>query len=451
MLPGLDQFPHDVGTRLVERPPRLHAHQLIGVRLDIGCDHPNLAELLRRDVFELTLHGSALDVLLAQAECRQRWRIDLSMAIDAWHRPALTFDGIQHRRRPVRPIVLPDTRDEGAAQIIVTDADCHYRAPLALGQDGPVGFDPLAVAPIGARFRVAQDAARFLDQRPPGGLGLALGFDPLRHCVGGLALFGFTLPVETMTLAQGLAKILMPQTFDDLPSRRWQGGQIEKEPVVFLPIGCRFCREDKAPCMLHCVSSVSFAWVAEGNPAAALRQLEQAQDLDEDAEPLVFGPFAMDAILKSKSGDTLRKTATTLVVDRPRSGELGYTARYQAHLWLNDRGDDIAHYRHYQWDAIVSFHRAKRGTLPEVLRDTSRVPSEVLAALGRTHGVSPDDRGMGHNQPPSTRMTDDIAAARGAQNVGMMISPLSTDPMREMQSLRPAEKKDKVKAKTRKR
>lgn len=118
------------------------------MRLDIGCDHFDLAEMLRRDVFELVLHRPALHVLRAQAERRECARIDLSATIDARHRPALAFDGFQHRRRPVRPIAPPDTRDEGAAQIIVTDADCHHRAPLAFGQDGPIGFDPLVVASI---------------------------------------------------------------------------------------------------------------------------------------------------------------------------------------------------------------------------------------------------------------------------------------------------------------
>lgn len=182
------------------------------------------------------------------------------------------------------------------------------------------------------------------------------------------------------------------------------------------------------------IATISFAWMAESNPAAALWLLQQAMDKEEDALPLAFGPFAMDDILKPKSGDSLRKKAMALVADRPKPGELGYTARYQAHLWLNDRGDDIAHYRHYQWDAITGYHRARKGVLPMVLQDTSRIPEGVVAALGHAHGVSPDHGGLGHNQPPSLPMTGDITARRGAQNVGMMISPLSTDPMREMAS-----------------
>lgn len=182
------------------------------------------------------------------------------------------------------------------------------------------------------------------------------------------------------------------------------------------------------------IATISFAWMAESNPAAALWMLQQVKDKDEDALSLAFGPFAMDDSLKPKSGDSLRKKAMALVADRPKPGELGYTARYQAHLWLNDRGDDIAHYRHYQWDAITGYPRARRGALPIVLQDTSRIPEGVVAALGAAHGVSPDHGGVRYNQSPSLPMTDDISARRGAQNVALMISPLSTDPMREMAS-----------------
>ncbi|MDQ1232164.1 hypothetical protein [Sphingomonas sp. SORGH_AS_0879] len=201
------------------------------------------------------------------------------------------------------------------------------------------------------------------------------------------------------------------------------------------------------------IATISYAWMAENNPAAALWLLRQAQGKEVDL-PLAFSPFAMDDILKEKSGNTLRKSALALVADRPKPGELGYTARYQPHLWLDDRGDDIAHYRHYQQDAIVGYREAKAGILPEILRDTSRVPEEVVAVLGRAHGVSPTHGGIGHNNPPSSAMTEDIAAARGSQNFGMMISPPSTDLMREMLSRKPKDtpkktKKKKAKAKKR--
>jgi len=97
----------------------------------------------------------------------------------------------------------------------------------------------------------------------------------------------------------------------------------------------------------------------------------------------------------------------------------------------------------------VGYHQAKKGILPKVLNDTSRVPEEVVAVLGRSYGVSPHHSGLGHNQPSPCGMTGDIAAARGAQNVGMMISPLSTDPMREMLSRKRERHQKKAKAKKR--
>ncbi len=187
------------------------------------------------------------------------------------------------------------------------------------------------------------------------------------------------------------------------------------------------------------IATINYACMTENNPAAAVWLLRQAQGKDED--PLdAFSPFAMEDILKEKSGNTLPKKAFALVADRPKPGEFGYTARYQAHLWLKDRGDDIAHYRQYQRDAIMGYHGAKAGILPKILRDPSRVPEEVAAVLGRAHGVSPTHGGIGHNNPPSSGMTDDIDAARGAQNFGMMISPPSTDQMREMLSRKPKER-----------
>lgn len=180
------------------------------------------------------------------------------------------------------------------------------------------------------------------------------------------------------------------------------------------------------------ITTINFAWVVEANPAAALTLWEAARD--ETSNDPVLGnvdPFGIDRAHKGMSGDSLRMKAIDLLADRPKPGELGYTARYRGHLWLNDRGDDIAHYRHFQWDALLGFHRAKKGFLPEVLTDTSRVPAEVVAVLARTHRVSPR-HGVIENNRSSALMTDDIAAARGAQNVAMMISPLAMDPMREM-------------------
>lgn len=181
------------------------------------------------------------------------------------------------------------------------------------------------------------------------------------------------------------------------------------------------------------IATISFAWVAESNPAAALWLLKQAQGKKkgDDVLPLTFGPFGVDDTLRAKSGDTLRRKAINLVADRPKPGALGYTARYQAHLWLNDRGDDIEHYREYQRDAIMGFYRVRGDVLPEVLRDPSRVPEEVVAILARRKGISPDHGGIRHNHPPLI-MTQDAAAARGAQNYAMMISPISTDLLREV-------------------
>lgn len=209
----------------------------------------------------------------------------------------------------------------------------------------------------------------------------------------------------------------------------------------FRPDGPKLSRMSRERVSLA-LATINYAWTGESNPAAALELLRQAcRNKPAAAVPTAFDPFGTADVLGDASGGDLRKLALELLVDQPKPGELGYTARYQAHLWLDDRGDDIAHYQEFQRDAVREYERAKMGILPDVLRDTSRVPAEVVAALGRSHGVLPSHDGIERDQLLSLTMTDDIAAARAAQNVAMMISPLSTDPMREVLSRKPAKKR----------
>lgn len=208
----------------------------------------------------------------------------------------------------------------------------------------------------------------------------------------------------------------------------------------FRPDGPKLSRMSRERVSLA-LATINYAWTGETNPAAALALLRQACRNKSVAIPTAFDPFGAADFLGDASGNDLRKLGLELLADRPKPGELGYTARYQAHLWLDDHGDDIAHYQAFQRDAALEYERAKMGALPDILRDTSRVPAEVVAALGRSYGIYPRHDGIGRDQPPSLTMTDDIAEARAAQNIAMMISPLSTDPMHEQLSRKPAEKR----------
>ena len=206
----------------------------------------------------------------------------------------------------------------------------------------------------------------------------------------------------------------------------------------FRPDGPKLSRMSKKSVSLA-LATINYAWTGESNPTAAVALLRQASRNNPAAAALTaFDPFGTADILGDASGGDLRNRALELLVDQPKPGKLGYTSRYQAHLWLDDHGDDIAHYQAFQRDAVSEYERAKMGALPNILRDTSRVPAEVVAALGRAHGISPGHDSIGCDQWKSLSMTDDITVARASQNIAMMISPLSTDPMREMLSRKPA-------------
>lgn len=181
----------------------------------------------------------------------------------------------------------------------------------------------------------------------------------------------------------------------------------------------------------HALSVVGFSWLAEFDTAAARSELARIDTTAANLSTDEISPLSIDDRLGGRSGDDLLRDAESGVAIRPAAGAFGYTARYQAHLWLDVRGDDIAHYRRFQQDAVARHARALEGILPAELRDMTRVPRNVADLLRQQHGLSPKQGGIGHNQPPPS-MTLDIQAARGAQNAGMMLSALSTNPILEM-------------------
>lgn len=191
----------------------------------------------------------------------------------------------------------------------------------------------------------------------------------------------------------------------------------------------------RASIVAKAIAAISFRWAAEHSAAAGLmlidKVLSRADKVEQgfdDWTPDDITPLSIDDHLGVRSGVTLLDQAWDGVRKLPRPGELGYTARARAHLWINDDGDDIAHYLEFQRRALAGHREARRGHLPPELRDTARVPAEVVALLGRQHGIRQRHGGVRHNQPP-IEMTDDPAAARGAQQQGLAISALSTDPM----------------------
>lgn len=177
------------------------------------------------------------------------------------------------------------------------------------------------------------------------------------------------------------------------------------------------------------IATVRFRWFAEHDPAAGLRLLGEVLSPDDKKEhgfdrwtPGTVTPLTIDDHLGDKSGLTLLQETWKHYRQLPRPGAFGYTARSQAHLWLDDEGDDLAHYRLLQQDARLGHAAALAGHLPAALQDTARVPPEIVALLGRQHGI----KRRRDRRPPE--MTSHDTPARGAQQLGLMISALSTDP-----------------------
>lgn len=183
------------------------------------------------------------------------------------------------------------------------------------------------------------------------------------------------------------------------------------------------------------VTAISFRWAAEHSAAAGLmlinKMLSKADKVEHGFDnwtPDDITPLSIDDHLGDRSGVTLLDQAWDGISKLPRAGEFGYTARARAHLWIDDDGDDIGHYLEFQRQALNRHSEALRGHLPLELQDTARVPANIVALIGRQQGIKQPRVGLGHNQPP-IEMTDDPAAARGAQEHGLAISALSTDPM----------------------
>ena len=191
----------------------------------------------------------------------------------------------------------------------------------------------------------------------------------------------------------------------------------------------------RASTVAKAIAAISFRWAAEHSGAAGRTILStvmpKAVKIEEGFDRWTSAditPLSIDDHLGDRSGITLLKDTWEHHRRLPLPGAFGYAARSQAHLWIDDDGDDIGHYLGYQQQALHRHDEAAKDTLPAELQDTTRVPAELIALLGRQHGIKRRRPGTGHNQF-SINMTADPAAARGAQQQGLMISSLSTDPI----------------------
>ena len=179
--------------------------------------------------------------------------------------------------------------------------------------------------------------------------------------------------------------------------------------------------------------AISFRWLAIHNPEAALPYIGKMWGKEKKGR-LGFNrltasdinPLTIDLHIGEFSGETLFRDARQRLKKLPQPGELGYTARSQAHLWLDDEGDDIAHFQRFQQGARIDHWAAQNGLLPSLLRRETCSGVGTVADFMYENGLAANHATIGHNLPS---MSQDVVAARGAQMFSHCISPLATDPI----------------------
>ena len=185
----------------------------------------------------------------------------------------------------------------------------------------------------------------------------------------------------------------------------------------------------------HAISSIQYNWLAEHDISAAIKLLDE-KILPDDAQDFAlraahhsgtFDELSVIDYLGEKSGLHLLQNALRIYAVLPGPEKIGYTARSQAHLWLDDIGDDIKEYRYHQSQAVYAHNEVIAGRL-DLGQDTSRIPAEVVKMVGNQLGVNSKHKNSIPNVPPP-KMSLDPEAARGAQLMGQRVSAFSTDPV----------------------
>lgn len=205
-----------------------------------------------------------------------------------------------------------------------------------------------------------------------------------------------------------------------------------------LPVATNF---RKANPVARAITAIRFRWTAEASRPAAkallgevLSKAEKKEFRFEEWLPKQIEPLTIDNHLGAKSGLSLQEKALAEIGGLPKPGELGYSARSQAHLWLDDVGDDIAQYRQLEKMPMREHSKALHGNSLPSRQRPSGIPPEIVAMLAKRHGITMGHGAIGHNQKlprlgSPNEMTSATAASLGAQFEGQRVSPLSTDPM----------------------
>jgi len=189
-------------------------------------------------------------------------------------------------------------------------------------------------------------------------------------------------------------------------------------------------------------AAILYCWIETAHPAAlaaalepvivakqgALTRAARKSGIAGQAWRLAPEDRTIDALVTGETfGSTLCAEARGRMAVLPIPGEEGYTARYRAHLWLNDVGDDIAHYCRHQRDAIKRQKTMLRQGNALLRKHRASLPRPP--GYGYAPGMSVDPHLARRRYRRRLKMTKSEDAPRVVQDCAMMMLPPATDPI----------------------
>lgn len=170
------------------------------------------------------------------------------------------------------------------------------------------------------------------------------------------------------------------------------------------------------------IAAIDYRWFGEHDPRVAKARLldkiaNSAKKAELAAKPSsCFDPLFIEDYLEPCSGATLLAMASEVVPALPAKCSFGYTARSQAHLWLDNDGDDIEHFLDLHQKAETS----REKVWAERMSHTSKAPQVAIKPAGQTviHAPVASPLALASGLP-----------SRLAQMMSHMVWFFSTDPI----------------------
>ncbi|KTF68985.1 hypothetical protein ATB93_11000 [Sphingomonas sp. WG] len=215
------------------------------MRFDMGGDRLEFLALLLCDCSQAALHGFGAQVVVGEIVRGQQLGVGHSRVIEYRDVGPVLLDVVQHGDKPVVTIIPLGALDKSRLEYLIVDANLRHRFALLARQYGPVGLQPGAGSAIGARSGLAQDTARFLDQRLPSGFRGTFGFHAFHFGFARLSLFLLVLEILAMPLPQCPAEVVVGQAFYQATFAVRHCRQVEDEAILLNAIGRHLCGKDQ--------------------------------------------------------------------------------------------------------------------------------------------------------------------------------------------------------------